>query len=163
MVEKYKLEISSFELSIKPYFAYLTKIKWFAAISITLACAIPFVKDKVNYDVWTMGYVITGILAFYVVYDFLFNANVKFLFDKNTKSIYKINLFFKRRLMSFEEMTILTTSEYGAFTYAIGRKKKQFLKNYSISDTFTNSKKSKQREEEYVAEILNPILKFVEK
>lgn len=65
--------------------------------------------------------------------------------------------------MSFEEMTILTTSEYGAFTYAIGRKKKQFLKNYSISDTFTNSKKSKQREEEYVAEILNPILKFVEK
>lgn len=95
MVEKYKLEISSFELSIKPYFAYLTKIKWFAAISITLACAIRFVKDKVNYDVWTMGYVITGILAFYVVYDFLFNANVKFLFDKNTKSIYKINLFSK--------------------------------------------------------------------
>ena len=63
--------------------------------------------------------------------------------------------------MAFDEMTILTNSETGLMTYSIGRKKKQFEKNYSISDTFSNSKKSLAREKEYVENILNPILQFI--
>jgi hypothetical protein len=64
--------------------------------------------------------------------------------------------------MTFEEMTIINISrEPGTMEYAIGQQKKQFMKNYSISDTFTNSKKSSVREQEYVEQVLNPILEFV--
>lgn len=48
-------------------------------------------------------------------------------------------------------------------TYAIGKKKKQFMRNYPISDTFSGSEKSKIREIEYVEDIINPIIEFVNK
>ena len=103
-----------------------------------------------------------GTLLFYMVYDYLFHVRTMFLFDKKTRSIYKITgLIFKKRLMAFDEMTILTHSEYGEIAYSIGKKKEQFIKNYCISDTFGNSKKSITREKEYVENILNPILEFI--
>jgi len=34
---------------------------------------------------------------------------------------------------------------------------------YPISDTFSDSRKSKQNEQEYVEKILNPILDFIKK
>ncbi|MEY8760028.1 hypothetical protein [Chryseobacterium tongliaoense] len=63
--------------------------------------------------------------------------------------------------MTFDEMTIITTAEYGEIAYAIGSKKKEFLKNYPISDTFGSSKKSEAREAEYIEYILNPIYEFI--
>lgn len=133
-------------------------------MSILIFGIVPFTGELLNYNIRSTSYAIGAVLGFYCMYDYIFNTNVKFLFDKTTRSIYKINgTFFKKRLMSFDEMTIINKTEYKTFEYAIGVKKKQFLKNYSISDTFTNSKKSKQKEQEYVEKILNPILNFIEK
>jgi len=162
-MHKYQLKITPHELSIKPYFGFMPKIKTFAILSVLIFGIVPFTDSWLNYNVRYILYGIGAILLFYAIYDFLFNVNVKFLFDKTDQNIYKINApFFKRRLMTFEEMTIINISqEPGTMEYAIGQQKKQFVKNYSISDTFTNSKKSNAREQEYVEQVLNPILAFV--
>ncbi|WBV57293.1 hypothetical protein PFY10_02405 [Chryseobacterium daecheongense] len=158
---KYQLEITSTELSIKPYFGYLPKIKIFVFLAIVIFCFVPFftqLNDNIRYTLYGLG----GIMLLYAVYDFIFWAGIKFLFDKKTNSIYKIYpLSVRKRLMAFDEMTIINTAEYGDRAYAIGKKKKQFLRNYPISDTFSGSKRSNRREDEYVEQILNPILEFV--
>ncbi|WP_172283149.1 hypothetical protein [Chryseobacterium sp. LAM-KRS1] len=160
-LNKYQLEITSNELSIKPYFGYLPKIKIFAFLAIVIFCFVPFftqLNDNIRYTLYGLG----GIMLLYAVYDFIFWAGIKFLFDKKTNSIYKIYpLSVRKRLMAFDEMTIINTAEYGDRAYAIGKKKKQFLRNYPISDTFSGSKRSNRREDEYVEQILNPILEFV--
>ncbi|RPD41202.1 hypothetical protein [Chitinophaga barathri] len=163
-MEKYQLTITPSELSIRPYFGYLPKIRLFAILFILTFSAAPFLRNLLilTSDVLKIVYVLGSILLLYAVYDYLFHASVRFLFDKRTRSIYKVNgIAFKKRLMAFDEMTVLTGSEYGLNTYAIGRKKKQFVKNYSISGPFGNSKKDRAREEEYVEKILNPILEFI--
>lgn len=162
-MNKYQLKITPHELSIKPYFGLMPKIKIFALLSVLIFGAVPFMDSWLNYNIRYTLYGIGAIMVFYAIYDFLFNVNVKFLFDKNAGIIYKINApFLKQRLMMFEEMTIINISqEPGCMEYAIGKKKKEFMKNYSISDTFTHSKKSNAREQEYVEQVLNPILEFV--
>lgn len=162
-MNKYQLKITPHELSIKPYYGFMPKIKAFAIISVLIFGIVPFTNSWLNYNIRYISYGIGAILVFYAIYDYLFNVNVKFLFDKNAEVIYKINTpFYKQRLMTFEEMTIINISrEQGTMEYAIGQQKKQFMKNYSISDTFTNSKKSNAREQEYVDQVLNPILAFV--
>jgi len=161
--EKYQLKITAHELSIRPYFGFMPKIKVFAALSVLVFLVIPFTGSWLNYNIRYVLYGVGGIMLIYAIYDFLFNVNVTFLFDKKGRVIYRINApFFKKQLMSFEEMTIINISqEPGTMEYAIGQKDKQFVKNYSISDTFTNSKKSNAREKQYVEQVLDPILEFV--
>lgn len=162
-MNKYQLEITSTELSIKPYFAYLPKIRIFACLSVLIFCFVPFI-NQLNYNIRYILYGLGGIMLFYAIYDFIFHAGVKFLFDRKTNSIYKIYILsIRKRLMALDEMTTINTAEYGEMTYAIGKKKKQFMRNYPISDTFSGSEKSKIREMEYVEDILNPILEFVNK
>lgn len=161
-MNQYQLTITPSELSIKPFFGYKNKIRLFVFLAVLIFGSMPFLTDVVDYNIRYVSYGIGGIMLFYAVYDFLFHVNVMFLFDKKTNSIYKINApFFKKRLMAFDEMTIINTSECGAMQYAIGKKRNQFLKNYIISDTFTNSKKSQERETEYVEKVLDPILDFI--
>jgi hypothetical protein len=160
MKDKYKLTISAEELTIKPYFSYQIKLWIFALLSALIFGLVPFLR-ALSYDVRSTAYAIGGVMVAVGLYEFLFQVNVKFLFDKRTHAIYRINApFFRRRLMSFDEMTILNTSEFGSTEYAIGKKKNQFVRNYSISDSFGSSKKGQRREAEYVEQILNPILEF---
>lgn len=161
-MNKYQLKITANELSIRPYFGYLPKIRVLAFLFVLTFSALPFFRNLLTTDIIRVIIALGGIFLFYIVYDYLFHVNVVFLFDKRTKAIYRLRgIVFKKRIMDFDEMTILTNSEYGSITYAIGIKKKQFEKNYSISDTFNNNKKGRIREEEYVEKILNPILAFV--
>ncbi|MCE7040143.1 hypothetical protein [Dyadobacter sp. CY312] len=163
MKDKYKLTITAENLTIKPYFAYKGKLLIYALLAFLIFCIVPFLR-ALSYEVRSTAYAIGAVIVLVGIYEFLFKLNVKFLFDRKTSAIYRITPpFFKKRLMSFDEMTIINTSECGDIEYAIGKKKNQFVRNYSISDSFDNGKKSQQREEEYVEQILNPILEFVGK
>lgn len=161
-MNKYQLRITPDELSIRPYFGYMPKIRVFACLFVLIFGTLPFFRDLLSTDIVRIVFAFGGIFLFYTIYDYLFYVNVVFLFDKKTRSVYRINgVVLKTRLMAFDEMTILTNTEYGLTAYSIGRKKKEFMKNYSISDTFGNSKKDQAMKAEYVEEILNPILEFI--
>ncbi|ASK29059.1 hypothetical protein CEY12_02590 [Chryseobacterium sp. T16E-39] len=139
----------------------MPKIIVFAVLAVLIFCFVPFLH-QVNYNIRYTSYGIGGVMLFYSIYDYIFHASVEFLFDKKTNSIYKVYLFsIKKRLMALDEMTIINTAEYGDMTYAIGKKREQFLKNYPISDAFSGSKRSIKRETEYAEHILSPLLQFV--
>ncbi len=162
MKEKYRFSQNSEEITIQPYFAYKMKVWILFVLSALVFGIIPYVGDTVSYDVRTTAYAIAGVMTAVALYDYLFRIHVKFLFDKRTSSIYKINgPLLKSRLMSFDEMTIINTTQHGEMEYAIAPKKNQFVRNYSISDSFGSGAKSLKREEVYIEEILNPILNFV--
>lgn len=163
MKDKYQLTITAELLSIKPNFAYKAKLWFFAIAAFCIFGLVPFLR-ALSYEVRSTSYAVGAVIVLVGIYEFLFKVNVKILFDKKTKVIYMVNPpFFKKRLMSFDEMTIINTSELGSIEYAIGRKKNQFIRNYVISGSFGNDAKSLEREEEYVMQVLNPILEFVGK
>ena len=161
-MHQYQLTITPDELVIRPYFGYLPKIRAFASLAAVIFAGLPFLQRQLTQDVSRVICVAGGILLCYALYDYLFHASVKFLFDKRTRSVYKISgLIFRKQLMHFEEMTILTTSEYGDREYSIGRKKNQFIRNYPISAPFGNNRRGREREAEYREHILPPILTFI--
>jgi hypothetical protein len=159
-MNKYQLKITPYELSIRPYFSYMPKIRLFVILFIVVFGSLIFFHNLLDADIIRIVIAVGVVLLFYIIYDYLFHVNVRFLFDKRTRSVYKVNIV-KKRLMAFDEMTILTNSEYGDITYIMGKKKNQFVKNYTISDTFGTSKKHQAREKEYIEQILHPILEFV--
>lgn len=162
MKDKYQFTISSEELTIKPYFSYKMKLLIFAVLVVLVISVVPQLDQILHSDVRNVIYMVAGMTTLIGLYELIFKVNVKFLFDKRTHAIYKIIPPFPRqKLMTFDEMTIIHTTEHGEMEYAIAQKKNQFVKNYSISDSFGNSQKSQRREERYVNEILNPILEFV--
>ncbi|QBA23890.1 hypothetical protein EU348_15270 [Chryseobacterium indologenes] len=101
-----------------------------------------------------------GLWAIYMIYflfDLLFRIPVKYIFDKSEKCIYR-KLLLSKKLMNFDEMTYFINDERGGYYYSIGKKRNQFVKNYRISNYFSGSKASDRREDEYIKEILCPVL-----
>lgn len=105
---------------------------------------------KIAMGVWT-------VYMIYFLFDLFFRIPVKFIFDKSGKCIYR-KLLISKKLMSFDEMTYFVNDERGGYYYSIGKKRNQFVKNYRISNYFSGSKASHRREDEYIKEILCPLL-----
>ncbi|TZF94393.1 hypothetical protein FW781_16215 [Chryseobacterium panacisoli] len=104
-----------------------------------------------------------GLWSIYMIYflsDLFFRIPVKYIFDKSEKCIYR-KLLLSKKLMNFDEMTYFVNDERGGYYYSIGKKRNQFVKNYRISNYFSGSKASERREDEYVREILCPVLMAV--
>lgn len=157
----YNFEISGNVITFQPNLSYYTKIRIFAVLSVAAFILIPFLP--LSHDIKTLGYVIAGSMAIYAVYDFIFLARVTMIFDGNNRTIYKkIPGLMTKELMKFEDVSLVEAAEYGHFAYTIAHKEKRFLKNYPISDYFTNTKKGIKRQETFETEILVPLMQFIE-
>ncbi|KXH79715.1 hypothetical protein AU378_19515 [Chryseobacterium kwangjuense] len=93
----------------------------------------------------------------YVLADLLFRVPVKFIFDKREKAIYR-KLLLTKKIMDFDEMTYFINEKNGGYYYAIAKKRNQFIKNYRISNFFSGSKVSREKENEFIQNILYPLL-----
>lgn len=157
----YNFETSGNVITLQPNLSYYTKIRIFVVLSVAAFIAIPFLP--INNDVKTLCYVIAGAMAAYAIYDYIFIARVTMVFDGNTRTIYKkIPGLFTKELMKFEDVSLVEASEYGTFAYTIAHKEKRFLKNYPISDYFSNTKKGIKSQEAFETEVLTPLMQFIE-
>ncbi|KIO75135.1 hypothetical protein TH53_22205 [Pedobacter lusitanus] len=156
----YNLEISNGQLSFQPNLSYYTKIKIFL-VGIFLCFAVaPFLP--IGNDVKFFLYIIGAGLCCYVVYEFMFLANVTMIFDQNTRKVYrKLPGIYTKTLMGFEEIRLVNDTSYGTLTYTIGAKSTRFIKKYPISDCFPDNKKGHRRQLEFETTILEPLLEFV--
>ncbi|AZA80320.1 hypothetical protein EG347_19050 [Chryseobacterium sp. G0186] len=93
----------------------------------------------------------------YFLFDLVFRIPVKYIFDKSEKCIYRKKII-ASKIMNFDEMVYFLNDESGGYYYSIGKKRNQFVKNYRISHYFSGSKASIRKEEEYIREILCPVL-----
>lgn len=156
----YNLQISNGQLSIQPNLSYHTKIKIFIA-GIILCFGLPLFLT-IPHDVKPFIYIIGTGLCCYVVYEFLFLANVTMIFDQGTRKVYKkIPGIYTKTLMDFEEIRLVNDTSYGMLTYTIGAKSTRFIKNHPISEPFSSSKKGQREQLEFETTILEPLMEFI--
>lgn len=156
--DRYRFEENGSEISFMPNYGFLRALIWWLALGvIALPLIICFFIDKISGDQFKITIGLWTIYMIYFLFDLFFRIPVKYIFDKSERCIYR-KLLLSRKLMNFDEMTYFVNDERGGYYYSIGKKRNQFVKNYRISNYFSGSKASERREDEYIKEILEPVL-----
>lgn len=158
--DRYKFTEFGNEISFMPNYNFLKTLVWWLGLGMIALPVIVYFMDEMSADQFRTALIIWGIYMIYFLFDLFFRIPVKFIFDKSEKCIYR-KLLFTKKLMNFDEMTYFINENNGGYFYAIGKKRNQFVKSYRISNYFSNSKISEKREEEYIREILCPVLETV--
>lgn len=158
ITDRYKFEENGSEISFMPNYSSLsTLIGWLVLGIIVLPAIMYYFMDQMSGDAFRVVFAIWIVCMGYLLFDLFFRVPVKFIFDKSERCIYK-KWMLSRKIMTFDEMAYFINEERGGYYYSIGKKRNQFVKNYRISNYFSGSKKSVEREDEYIKEILCPIL-----
>lgn len=158
ILERYKFRENGSEISFMPNYIFLRTLIWWLVLGvIALPVIIYYFMDKMSEDQFKIVIGLWSVYMIYFLFDLVFRIPVKFIFDKSEKCIYR-KLLLSKKLMNFDEMTYFVNDERGTYYYSIGKKRNQFVKNYRISNYFSGSKASERREDEYIKEILCPVL-----
>lgn len=97
------------------------------------------------------------ITSWFFLKETLFYIPIRYTFDRSTNEVYQRTLFVsKKKIMNLDELVIYKSSEMGTWQYKMGKKKSQFVKNYAISNYFSN-KENNEKAVVYKREILNKI------
>jgi hypothetical protein len=156
--DRYKFEENGSEISFMPNYSFLRTLVWWLVLGvIALPVIIYCFMDKMSGDQFKIAIGVWSVYMIYFLFDLVFRIPVKFIFDKSEKCIYR-KLLLSKKLMNFDEMTYFVNDERGTYYYSIGKKRNQVVKNYRISNYFSGSKASDRREDEYIKEILCPVL-----
>jgi hypothetical protein len=159
--EKYQFTESSEEISIKPGWG---RRNWVWGTGLLAVIAISIILSGLFEPAETANiicYTFAVTCSLSSLYDMIFQIHTKIIFHKPSQNVYRKRPFRrKEKLMTFGEIEIIRKSENGVWEYAIGKKKKQFLKNYAISLSFTNSEKGRIEKDTYEQGVLEPIFKL---
>ncbi len=159
--ERYKFEERGGEISFMPNYYFLPIIKWGLAAGILVMPVLFYFRNILSENAFVIATALWAVFMGYFLIDLIFRIPVKYIFDKREKCIYR-KLFFTKKIMDFEEMTYFINEDSGGYYYVIGKKRNQFVKNYRISNYFSGSKKSRLKEEEFLENILYPVLDAID-
>lgn len=140
-----------------PDYNFLRTLRWWLGAGILAIPVLYYFRNILSENAFTIASVIWIIYMVYFLWDLIFKVPVKYIFDKREKIIYR-KLFFTKNIMNFDEMTYFINDESGGYYYVIGKKRNQFVKNYRISSYFSGSKSSRIKEDEFLENILYPVL-----
>lgn len=155
--DRYKFEENGSEITFMPNYHILRTLKWWLAAGIVLVPIAWYLENKVTEKVMVIAFALWIVYMGYLLADLLFRVPVKFIFDKREKAIYR-KLLSTKKIMNFDEMTYFINEDSRGYYYAIAKKRNQFIKNYRISNYFSGSKASRERENEFIQNILYPLL-----
>ncbi|SHM11767.1 hypothetical protein SAMN05444360_10822 [Chryseobacterium carnipullorum] len=155
--DRYKFEDNGSEISFMPDYNFLRTLRWWLGAGILAIPVLYYFRNILSENAFTIASVIWIIYMVYFLWDLIFKVPVKYIFDKREKIIYR-KLFFTKNIMNFDEMTYFINDESGGYYYVIGKKRNQFVKNYRISSYFSGSKSSRIKEDEFLENILYPVL-----
>lgn len=155
--ERYKFTDNGSEISFMPNYSFLRTLKWWLAAGVLAGAVIFYFKSTVTENFFMIAVSIWVVYMGYFLLDLIFRVPVKYIFDKREKSIYR-KLYVTKRIMGFDEMTYFINEESGGYCYVIGKKRNQLVKNYRISNYFSGSKSSRLKEDEFLDQILYPVL-----
>ncbi|SIS33898.1 hypothetical protein SAMN05421639_102784 [Chryseobacterium shigense] len=155
--DRYKFEDNGSEISFMPDYNFLHTLKWWLGADILAVPVLYYFRNILSENAFTIASVIWVIYMVYFLWDLIFKVPVKYIFDKRERSIYR-KRFLTKKIMNFDEMTYFINDESGGYYYVIGKKRNQFVKNYRISSYFSGSKSSRIKEDEFLKNILYPVL-----
>lgn len=160
---EYKVIESDWSFLIYPFTASLPAARRWIFGVIPAAIVWFFFRDLVGEKWWAVVYVVMGYCILHSLYEIFINAHVNYRFSVADNAVYKSTSFYKeKKILSLSEVVIFTSNEMGSWHYAMGARKSQFVKNYTISENFGSGKKNNVRLVAYEQEILAPIYKMIE-
>lgn len=160
--DKLNVKIAPGNVSLQPNRRLASSLRWYAIIAVVAGLFLAIFYSRLGDVARVLCAGLIIYLAIHGLIDYLFRYNVRYEFDKGTNAVYKENPpFGKKQIMRLDEMVIFTRSESGDWYYAMGIRKKQFLKNYKISPGFDAGKASAVRISEFEEAILSPIMELV--
>lgn len=161
--DKLKVEIRDGSLSLEPNRGLFSSLVWFVAAIIVAAIVWAVFYKKLGEG----GRILCiGVIIYFCIHgliDYIFRLNVRYEFDRYANAVYRDHpLFGRKQLMQLDEVVIFVKDDGNDWHYAMGIKKRQFLKSYKISPGFGSGVASQKRASEYEKEILAPIKKLFE-
>jgi len=160
--DKVNFEKQIDSISLQPNRGIKNNLYWSAITGFVALVAATVFWQQIGVGGRLVCFAIIAYVIIFGIIDITFRLNVRYIFDKASHAVYKENsIFGKRKIMNFEEATIFQSSEIGEWHYSLGRRKKEFLKSYTISPSFFERKASELEAEEYEREILLPIIELI--
>lgn len=158
VAERYSLRESAGTLSIKPH-AYLAgHSRWLLLAAIVMAIGARVVSGLIREDIGITMYVLSAYLVLHGLYDIVFKANICYTFNGPANGVFKDSLIHHhKKIMRLDEALIFITDVTAAWHYALGARKSQFVKSYTISEQFGSGPKSQKRQQAYEEHILQRI------
>ncbi|MBB6369673.1 hypothetical protein [Chryseobacterium shigense] len=162
--DKLKVEIRDGSISLEPNRGIFSSLIRFAVTMVGSAV----IRAVFHEQLGEGGRLLClGIIVYFFVHgviDFVFRLNIRYEFNRYDNAVYRDNpLFGRKHIMNLDEVVIFVNNSSGDWYYAIGIKKKQFLKSYKISPGFGGGKISQRNAFEYEKEILEPIEELISK
>ncbi|MCW3466412.1 hypothetical protein [Chitinophaga nivalis] len=159
-MQSYNLKLTDGKLSFQPNKGFKTQII-FSAIVTGVAFILPLVWP-LNYEVRMLLRCLGIVSAAYGVYDFLFKLNLTYIFDQHNRQVYqRVPGLYTRRILSFEDIYILTETVNCELHYVMSNQKNKFGRNYAISDYFPDTQKGRRKQELYETTILTTVSNFL--
>lgn len=163
MKDKYQIEESHFTLSFKPFHHHRYKLKWYVLAILTFGGLSTYFYNPMKELFLIISATFLIVTIWFFIKELLFYIPTRYTFDRSSNEIYQSTLLVSsKKIMNLDEMVIYQSSEMGSWHYRMGKKKKQFVKNYAISEYFSN-KKNNEKLIAYELEILNKIEQMMTK
>lgn len=160
--DKYQIQETATTFSFKPYHHYRKKLLWYVLAIFLFGGFTYYFLERESEVFLVIGFTLLFVTTWFFVKELLVYIPIRYTFHISENTVYQSNLFFpKRKIMTLEEVTIFRSSEMGSWCYKMGKKKNQFVKNYTISENFSNSKKSDEQLTEYEKGILDKIKRMI--
>ena len=157
---KYQIEKNENRLSFRPFHYYKSRWKWYGA-SILLAVLLVHIVKPMGENTYIIVISVLILTVFYFIKDYL-KSKVKYIFDAQTNAVYKSSyLSSNKKLMALQDVVFFRSSEMGSWHYAMGAKKKQFIKSYAVSENFGNDEKSMHNIDAFEKVILSEIDRLI--
>ncbi len=145
LTDKYQIEESNEKFSFRPFYYYKKGTLWYILGILILGGLCFYFYNQMSDALKIIGFGAILIALFYLIKESLIYIPIQYTFDVAENAVYKSNLFVKnRKILKLDEVVIFQSSEMGSWQYAMGAKKSQFVKNYKISESFSDKKNNKK-------------------
>ncbi|WP_293887467.1 MULTISPECIES: hypothetical protein [unclassified Sphingobacterium] len=154
-ISKYKIVDSGRIFSFTPNRHSVKLSVWTLGVILSLVLlAIIFFRD-INRGMVILLTVLGPYLILHSLYDIFIRAEICYVFDREDRIVYiEKPLFPTKKIMSFEEIVIFTSTTGSYWHYAIGAKNNHLVKSYRISEDFREGRKKSSKESAYENAIL---------
>ena len=153
--EKYKIEETATSLSFEPFNHYKKGLIWYVlGIGILIGATIYF-YDPIQETFLIISSALLIMLSVFFMKELLMYIPIRYTFDFQNNAVYQKNLLqSKRKIMNLDEIVFFQSSEMGSWHYKMGKKRNQFVKNFQISENFSNSKNFDQKALDFEEQII---------
>lgn len=154
--DRSQLQETPSTLLISPFYHAKAKLKWYVLI-ISLSGCCAYLLERDSQMLLTVSLALFLITAWFLFKDLVIYIPTKYIFDVSANAVDQVRLFRRRKIMNLDEVVIFQSSEIGTWHYAMGQKRRQFVKSYIISENFASKTALQAQAIPYEREIVDRI------